>query len=71
MLLLANTALVLLLNIGLAPVSYGRLQAHGHQHGDILGRVLHKSAAISGSSLLSTKTHGRDTFISKPSMHVF
>ena len=43
-------AVVSLITAGLALTS-AKPQAHGHQHADIFGRILHKSKASSGSSL--------------------
>ena len=42
-------AVVFLIAAGLA-----RTSAHGHQHGDVFGRIIHKSKASSGSSLTFT-----------------
>ena len=42
----SGIAVVSLIAAGLAPTS-----AHGHQHGEVFGRIIHKSKASSGSSL--------------------
>ena len=41
---------VSLITAGLAPTTRAGPQAHGHQHGDVFGRILHKSKASSASS---------------------
>ena len=40
-----------LVTAGLTLTTNAKLLAHGHQHGDILGRIMHKPKASSGSSL--------------------
>lgn len=42
---------VSLITAGLTPTTSAGPQAHGHQHGDIFGRILRKSKASSASSL--------------------
>ena len=39
-----------LVTAGLVLTTNAKLQAHGHQHNDVLGRIVHKSKASSGSS---------------------
>lgn len=43
-------AIVSLITAGLALITNAKLQAHGHQHGDVFGRIMHKPKASSGSS---------------------
>lgn len=43
-------AVVSLITAGLALTTDAKLQAHGHQHGDVFGRIVHKPKASSGSS---------------------
>lgn len=40
-----------LITAGLALTANAKIQAHGHQHGDVFDRIMHKSTASSGSSL--------------------
>ncbi len=54
-----GTALLLLVTVGLASTAKVRLQAHGHQHGDVYGRIMHKPTASSGSSFLVTAIQGK------------
>jgi hypothetical protein len=48
-----GSTIVLVAALGLVN---GRIQLHGHQHGDVLARILHKPTASSGSSILVTAT---------------
>ena len=43
-------AVVSLITAGLTLTANAKIQAHGHQHGDIFDRIMHKSTASSGSS---------------------
>ncbi len=43
-------AVVSLVTAGLVLTIDAKLQAHGHQHGDVFGRIMHKPKASSGSS---------------------
>ena len=49
-------AVVSFIAAGLAPTS-----AHGHQHGEVFGRIIHKSKASSGSSLAFTTPASADS----------
>ena len=49
-------AVVSLIAAGLALTS-----AHGHQHGEVFGRIIHKSKASSGSSLTFTTPGAADS----------
>lgn len=51
-----GSAILLVAAIGFDSIVSGRIQSHGHQHGDVLGRILHKPKASSGSSILVTAT---------------
>lgn len=51
-----SSAVVLLITAGLFSTVNGRIQSHGHQHGDVLGRIMHKPTASSGSSVFVTAT---------------
>lgn len=51
-----GSAIVLVATIGLFTTANCRIQPHGHQHGDVLGRILHKPTASSGSSIVVTAT---------------
>lgn len=51
-----GSAILLVLAVGLDSTASGRIQLHGHQHGDVLGRILHKPKVSSGSSILMTAT---------------
>ena len=42
---------VSLITSGMPLTTDAKSQAHGHQHDDVFGRIMHKSAASSGSSL--------------------
>ena len=53
-LLFKDLAVVSLLTAGLALTTNAKLQGHGHQHGDVFGRIMRKSTASSGSSLNHT-----------------
>lgn len=50
-----------LVTAGLALTTNAKLQAHGHQHGDIFGRIMHKPKASSGSSLGITTLGAADS----------
>lgn len=54
----ADGTVILLVTIGLASISYSRLQNHGHQHGDVLGRIMHKPTAVSSGGFLGAATNG-------------
>ena len=43
-------AVVSVITAGLALTTNAKLQAHGHLHGDLFGRIMHKTIASSGSS---------------------
>ena len=47
---------VWLITAGLTPTTSAGPQAHGHQHGDVFGRILHKSKASSASGLNITSS---------------
>lgn len=49
-----GSAIMLVATIGLVSSARGRIQPHGHQHGDVLGRILHKPTVSSYSSTLVT-----------------
>lgn len=53
--------IVSLITAGLAPTTNAKLQAHGHQHGDVFGRIMHKRTASSGSSLNITTLGAADS----------
>lgn len=60
--LLSNRlAVVSLITAGLALTTNAKLQAHGHQHGDVFGRIMHKSTASSGSSFSITTLGAADS----------
>ena len=40
-----------LITAGLTLTTHAKLLAHGHQYGHVLGRIVHKQTASSGSSL--------------------
>lgn len=46
----SGLTVTLLLAAGQVSNCRGRVQYHGHKHGDILGRIMHNSTASSGSS---------------------
>ena len=50
----------LLIIIALTSTVHGRLRAPGHQHGDVLDRIMHKPVARSGSGFLGTATHSEN-----------
>ena len=59
--LLSNgLAVVSLITAGLALTTNAKLQAHGHQHGDVFGRIMHQTKASSGSSLKITTIGAAD-----------
>lgn len=51
-----GSTIVLVAVLELNSTVNGRIQLHGHQHGDVLARILHKPTASSGSSILVTAT---------------
>ena len=51
-------AVVPFITAGLILTTNAKLQAHGHQHGGVFGRIVHKSKASSGSSLNVTTLGG-------------
>ncbi len=51
-------AVVSFITAGLVLNTNAKLQAHGHRHGDVFGRIVHKSKASSGSSLNVTTLGG-------------
>lgn len=54
-------AVISLITAGLALTANAKHQAHGHQHDDIFGRIMHKSRASSGSSLNITTVGAADS----------
>ena len=48
-----GVAVIALITAGLVLTS-AKPQAHGHQHADVFGRIVHRSKASSGSSFLPT-----------------
>lgn len=61
MLLSNGLAVVSAIAAGLALTTNAKLKDHGHQHGDVFGRFLHKSTASSGSSLSITTLGAADS----------
>lgn len=49
-----SLAVASLITAGLVLTTNAKLQAHGHQHGDVFGRIMHKPIASSGSSSIIT-----------------
>lgn len=56
-----GVAVFSLVTAGLALTTNANLRAHGHQHGDIFGRIMHKPKASSGSSLDITTLGAADS----------
>ena len=54
-------AVVSLITAGLALTTNAKVQAHGHQHGDVFGRIMHKPKASSGSSSNITTVGAADS----------
>lgn len=54
-----GVAVISLITAGLALTS-AKPQAHGHQHADVFGRIMHKAKASSGSSLNLTNLGAAD-----------
>ena len=51
-------AVVSLITAGLALTVNAKPQAHGHQHGDVFSRIMHKSTTASSGSSLNITTCG-------------
>ena len=56
-LLAFGSTVILLFTAGSASLIEGRVHLHGHKHGDVLGRIMHKPIVSSGSNYLVNATN--------------
>ena len=56
-LLAFGSAVILLFTAGSASFIEGRVHLHGHKHGDVLGRIMHKPMVSSGSNYVVNATN--------------